>query len=130
VPIIFHYVQQETPPAPYVLVSIGRFDGQASLADLPAKVDSAADRTVIPMHVATQLALDEIEQRQFLGLGSVLTTLSIYRAILTIRGFKPIIADTAGGPGEPHVLLGRDILNLYRIVLDGPGLRVEIGSGP
>ena len=60
-PITFHYVQQESPPAPYVLVSLGRLDGQASLADLPAKVDSAADRTVIPLQVATQLTLDEIE---------------------------------------------------------------------
>jgi len=125
--ITFHYVQQESPPAPYVLVSIGRFDGQASLVDLPAKVDSAADRTVIPLQVATQLALDEIEQRQFAGLGSIVVTLSIYRTMLTIRGFTPILADTAGNPGEPHVLLGRDILNLYRLVLDGPSLRVEIG---
>src|SRR4051812_49340303 len=125
-PIVFHYVQQESPPAPYLLVNIARLDGQASLVDLPAKVDSAADRTVIPLHMATQLALDEIEQRQFAGLGNVVTTLSIYRAILTIRGLTPVLADTAGGPGEPYVLLGRDILNLYRLVLDGPGLRVEI----
>jgi hypothetical protein len=126
-PITFHYVQQESPPAPYVLVNVGRFDGQASLVDLPAKVDSAADRTVLPLQVATQLALDEIEQRPFAGLGSVVTTLSIYRAVLTIRGLTPILADTAGVPGEPHVLIGRDILNLYRLVLDGPALRVEIG---
>src|SRR5947209_4715646 len=126
-PITFHYVQQESPPAPYVLVSVSRFDGQASLSDLPAKVDSAADRTVVPQQVATQLALDEIEQRQFAGLGSVVHTLSIFRTVLTIRGFASVIADTAGGPGEPYILLGRDILNLYRTVLDGPGLRVEIG---
>ncbi len=125
-PIIFHYVQQESPPAPYVLVSIARFDNQASLVDIPAKVDSAADRTVIPLQLATQLALDEIEQRPFAGLGSIVTTLSIYRAVLTIRGLTPIVADTAGAPGEPQVLLGRDVLNLYRLVLDGPGLRVEI----
>jgi hypothetical protein len=126
VPITFHYVQQESPPAPYVLVSFGRFNGQASLADLPAKVDSAADRTVIPLQVATELALDEIEQRPFAGLGSVVTTLAIYRGVLTIRGLAPVLADMAGAPGEPYVLLGRDILNLYRLVLDGPGLRVEI----
>jgi hypothetical protein len=126
VPITFHYVQQESPPSPYVLVSIGRFNGQASLVDLPAKVDSAADRTVIPLQAATELALDEIEQRPFAGLGSVVTTLPIYRAVLTIRGLAPVLADMAGAPGEPHVLLGRDILNLYRLVLDGPGLRVEI----
>ena len=125
-PITFHYVQQESPPAPYVLVTIARFDGQASLVDLPAKVDSAADRTVIPLQVATHLALDEIEQRPFAGLGSVITTLSIYRAVLTIRGLTPILADTAGALGEPHILLGRDVLNLYRLVLDGPGLRLEI----
>ena len=126
-PITFHYAQQESPPAPYVLVSIGRFDGQATLVDLPAKVDSGADRTGIPLQVATQLALDEIDQRPFAGLGSVITTLSIYRAVLTVRGQTSIVADAAGAPGEPHILLGRDVLNLYRVVLDGPGLRVKVG---
>jgi hypothetical protein len=124
--LVFHYVQQETPAAPYVLASIRRLDGQAATSDLPAKVDSAADRTVLPLHLATQLGLDELEQRPFAGLGSIVTTLSIYRVLLTICGLSPIVADVAGAPGEPHILLGRDILNQLRVVLDGPKQRVEI----
>jgi hypothetical protein len=29
--------------------------------------------------------------------------------------------------GEPFILLGRDVLNQHRVLLDGPGLALEIG---
>lgn len=64
----------EVPPAPYVLVTVARLDGTAVAADLPAKVDSGAARTILP-----------------------------------------------------YILLRRDVLNQFRIVLDGPNGKLEIG---
>ncbi|MCE9564101.1 MAG: retropepsin-like domain-containing protein [Planctomycetes bacterium] len=126
-PVTFRYVESESPPAPYVLVSLGCLAGTTFLADVPAKVDSGADRTVIPTQLATQLKLDEIERRIFEGLGGQRVALAIFRVVLAIRGCTPVVVDTAGSHGEPHILLGRDVLNHFRITLDGPNAKLEIG---
>lgn len=117
----------ESPPAPYVLVIVSRPNGSAHAPDLPAKVDTGADRTIIPTALATQLALEEVGRLTFVGLADQQIELPIYEVTLVIRDLDPIDVKVAASDGEPHVLLGRDVLNRYRIVLDGPNGRLEIG---
>ncbi|MBA4186810.1 MAG: hypothetical protein C0467_02205 [Planctomycetaceae bacterium] len=126
-PVTFRYVTAESPPAPYVLVSVGRPDGTTLLLDVPAKVDCGADRTVFPTQLATQLKLEEVERREFEGLGGQRVTMSIFHVLLTIRGCSAVQVAVAGNDSEPHILIGRDVLNLFRIVLDGPNAKLEIG---
>ena len=56
---VYRYAN-DVPPAPFVLVIVSRPDGAASEPDWPARVDTGADRTVIPADVAARLALDEV----------------------------------------------------------------------
>jgi predicted aspartyl protease len=126
VSVTFNYAA-EMPPAPYVLVTVARPDGATSAADLPAKVDSGAARTVIPMTVVEHLKLEAVDQQKFEGLGGVQVTLSIFRLLLTIRGCTTLEVNAAGSDGEPYILLGRDVLNQFRVVLDGPKGKLEIG---
>ncbi len=126
-PVTFHYVQAESPPGPYVLVSVARPGGPDAGIELPAKVDTGADRTVVPTSLAGQLKLDEVERREFEALGGHRVVMAIFRVMLTIRGCSPLVVNAAGNDGEPHILLGRDVLNNFRILLDGPNPRLEIG---
>jgi predicted aspartyl protease len=126
-PVTFRYVATETPPAPYALVAVGRPDGTTLAADVPAKVDCGADRTVIPIHLATDLRLDEVERREFEGLGGNRVAMSIFQLLLTVRGCPAVGVNAAGIDGEPFILLGRDVLNNFRVVLDGPSGKMEIG---
>jgi hypothetical protein len=125
-PVTFRYVGTEFPPAPYAMISVGRPGGTTHAADLPAKVDSGADRTVIPTPLAVQLKLDEVDRREFEGLGGQRVTMSIFRLLMTIRGCPSLVVDAAGSDGEPYILLGRDVLNNFRVVLDGPSQKLEI----
>jgi predicted aspartyl protease len=122
---VYRYAS-ETPPAPYVLVNLANPDGSATVTDLPGRVDTGADRTVIPTAVATALALAEVDRLEFAGLGGVPVTLPVYQVSLLIRDLPAVSVEVAASDGEPHILLGRDVLNKYRIVLDGPNLRLEI----
>ena len=126
-PVAFRYVGSESPPAPYVLVAVARTGGGGAIPDLPAKVDSGADRTVIPTRIATQLGLDEVGRHEFEGLNGIRVTLSITRLQLAIRGCDAIEVEAALSDGESHILLGRDVLSYYRVTLDGPKAKVEIG---
>ena len=126
-PVTFHYVGSETPPAPYVLVTVARPDGASATADVPAKVDTGADRTVIPTVLAERLQLDEVERREFEGLGGYRVSLALLDVLITVRGCPPVWVTAAGSAGEPYILLGRDVLNRYKIVLDGPNQRLVVG---
>jgi predicted aspartyl protease len=117
----------EVPPAPYVLVILSNPDGTARTGDLPAKVDTGADRTVIPTLLAGQLGLRELERLTFAGLAGQQIELPVYSVQLVVRDLAPIIVEVAASDGEPYILLGRDVLNRYRILLDGPSGKLEIG---
>lgn len=62
----------------------------------------------------------------FEGLGGERVTLSIVRLRIAIRGCRELVVDAAASEGEPNVFLGRDVMNCFRVVLDGPNLRMEI----
>jgi hypothetical protein len=46
---------------------------------------------------------------------------------LGLRQSTPRVIRVVASRDEPYVLLGRDVLNGYRLLLDGPRLRLEIG---
>jgi hypothetical protein len=125
VPITFNYAA-EVPPAPYVLVAVARLDGTIVAADLPAKVDSGAAQTIIPTPIVEHLALEAVARQEFEGRGGVRVSLSIFRLYLTICGCPTLEVNVAGSDGEPYILLGRDGLNQFRLVLDGPNGKLEI----
>lgn len=52
----------------------------------------------------------------------------LYILNISISGMPPITISAIGAAGEDYVLLGRDVLNQYRIVLDGPRLLCIIGA--
>ena len=125
-PVTFVYAA-ESPPAPYVLVTLARLDGAIVATDLPAKVDTGAAQTVIPTPVAERLGLEAVARHDFEGLGGQRVTLSVFRLFLTIRGCPTFELNVAGSDGEPYILLGRDVLNHFHITLDGPNGKLIIG---
>ena len=118
----------DSPAAPFVMVRIG-LAGGADGVDLPARVDTGADRTVIPPRVPEQLGAVVDRRLRFAGLGGVETELPIYQVQLAIRDLPPVVVDVAASDGEPHVLLGRDVLNRYKLTLDGPAGLLTITDG-
>jgi hypothetical protein len=94
---------------------------------VPAQIDTAADRTVIPGGLVEQLELLPLDELPVAGFGGQVFLVRTYLVELTVRTLVPQSIEALAHPDEPFVLLGRDVLNCYRLVLDGPGLAVEIG---
>jgi hypothetical protein len=69
------------------------------------------------------LPLDEITVA---GFGGQVLTVPTYRVEIAIQTLSPVIIEVLGHAAENFVLLGRDLLNHYRVVLDGPQLFLEI----
>lgn len=124
--IRYRYTNQLNPPAPFVNVSVICPTTGSRVANMPAQVDSAADRTVLPGQVVESLALVEDGRAFFQGFAGELVELPIFLVEMQLHDFPPLVLRAALGEREPHILLGRDFLNRFRLVLDGPELALEI----
>ncbi|MEM3549536.1 MAG: retroviral-like aspartic protease family protein [Candidatus Bathyarchaeia archaeon] len=112
------------PPAPCLNVKFINPTSTHSI-ELEAKLDTGADITVLPQHAISELRLipagrlsvssfDGREERKY-----------TYFVNLQINNFKfPMIE--AISAKRRDALLGRDILNLLKTILDGKTLNFEI----
>jgi hypothetical protein len=124
----YNYNKQVSPPAPFVYVSISRPESsEIAITDLPAQLDSGADISVIPAGVVDRLNLVQLDYAPVAGFGGHMSLVPTYLVGLAIRSFGTMTLRVIADRDEPYVLLGRDVLNHFRVELDGPNLIVEIG---
>ena len=124
--IRYAYNQQVAPAAPFLHVTLRRADGTAELPETPALVDTAADKTVVPWRVVEELQLAPVRTLSVTGFGGVVTSVPAFLIQAVFRTMRPVLVEVLASPGERYVLVGRDLLNTYRIVLDGPELLMEV----
>jgi hypothetical protein len=124
--IRYRYVDSVKPPAPFVSVSIRGLGNDVQLDGQPAIVDPAADRTVLPGSTVRTLGLVEDGRLRFQGFASEIVELPVFLVEIRLHDFPPLLIRAVLGEHEPYALLGRDLLNSYRIVLDGPRQLLEI----
>ena len=124
--MIREYSKTFAPPAPLIDVVVARLDGSSAMSR-PALVDSGADGSAIPREVVKGLGLLPADEC-YLTIGSGREILQpTYLVQLRVLD-QAIDAEVLESPFEPDlVILGRDVLNRFRITLDGPQQRMEIG---
>jgi aspartyl protease len=126
--IRYRYVEDLTPPAPFVTVTVRCLATNGILADLPAQIDTAADRTVLPEAMVQSLGLVEDGRLLFLGFAGDVIELPVYLVEIRIGTLDPVLVRAALGPSEPHVLLGRDVVNRHDLLLQGARRSLEISA--
>jgi hypothetical protein len=124
--IRYRYVTHFVPPAPFVNVTLRCLATDAKAGPLPGQVDTAADRTVLPEPVVVALGLQEDGKILIQGFGGAVVELPIYLVEFQVHDLPPLRLRAVLGKGEPHILVGRDALNAYRVLLDGPQTALEI----
>ncbi len=124
----FPYGHERGLPFPQASLKISSLETGKFYSGIWAKVDTGADRTVIPLKYLEKLSLLPIETLAFEGAHGNRFRLPIYNIYVTIEGHEPLPAEAAASENEDLILLGRDILNSYRLVLDGPNLRLAVSD--
>jgi hypothetical protein len=125
--IRYRYADHIVPPAPFVHVSLRCPTTGSHVDGMPAQLDTAADRTVLPDFVVERLGLAQVGHLLFQGFGSQVLELPTYVVSVTVHDLSPVTVKVVLGEREPYILLGRDVLNAYRFLLDGPQSALEIG---
>jgi hypothetical protein len=124
--IRYAYFAQMQPPAPFVHVLLRNPVSAVELRDVPAQLDTAADRTVVPESLVKSLALPQVGTIRVGSFGGGTHLLPVFAAQLGLHDLPIQPIKVAAHAEESWVLLGRDVLNSYRVVLDGPQLALEI----
>jgi hypothetical protein len=124
--IRYQYNRQFSPPAPFLLITLRSPKLPKEVVDFPAQIDVAADKTVLPSTVVERLELVQVREIPIAGYGGSITMSPTFIAQVAIHDFAPLVIEALSSRGEPYVLLGRDVLNNFRLVLDGPQPRFEI----
>jgi hypothetical protein len=123
----YNYNQQVSPPAPFVHATVSRPDNSSiSATGLAAQVDIGADISVIPLNLVDGLQLVQLDRVAIESFGGHVTLVPTYLVRLTVHSFEPVIVRVLAERDEPFLLLGRDVLNRYRTLLDGPALVFEM----
>jgi hypothetical protein len=124
--IRYGYNSQVQPPAPFVLVTLRHPLTGAEVRDVPAQIDTAADRSLVPLPLVQALALPAIGSLPIGGVGGTIAVMTIYAGMIGIHALPPRLIEVVAHPDELWVLLGRDVLNGHRLLLDGPQRTLEI----
>lgn len=91
-------------------------------------VDSGADATLIPIRILKEIGAKKRSQRLMVGVSGVSITVDMYVVVLKLGQGRPIHLEVIGAAGDTEPILGRDILNQYAVLLNGPGLTVEVSE--
>lgn len=110
------------PPAPLALVTVRNTETSATCSDVPMLIDSGGDVTLLPKSIAEFIGVSPMPDKQYelAAFDGSLTIAPVVSAEMIFLGksFRGqfLLHDQEIG------ILGRNILNLVPILLDGPNL--------
>jgi hypothetical protein len=108
------------PPAPVVRVTLRNPHSKATMENVPMLLDSGADATLLPLSFTKQLGItpEPNDLYELMGFDGRISAAHVVQADLVFlnRAFKGrfLLIDQEWG------LIGRDVLNHLKIILDGP----------
>lgn len=123
------YDTQFDPPAIILSVTIAGVVHRRSRVELSALVDTGADVTAVPESLVERLKLYPVGRLQLEDAHAVKTGVFTYEANVAMAEEPAKKMEVVVTP-YPFVILGRDWLSEYYLLLDGPDQQYEIRKNP
>ena len=118
------YDRRERPPAPIVTLVVTNFESGKSVV-LRGKLDTGASISVLPVSALDTLELYPKGETAIIGYDGARAVREIFYAHLEIEGVHLTGVRLTTTPRD-EMLLGRDVLNQFFIILDGKTLTFEM----
>lgn len=121
------YDTSHTPPAPMVHVTVASIVRTRRRESAPALLDTGSDITAIPTKFVDALQLYPISRLRLEDVQSKTVPVFTYAVRLTIAGLviprlEVILT------GLEFVVIGRDVLNRFYLLLNGPDLTFDLAT--
>ena len=123
---MFPYSRTYSPPAPIVEVQFEVYGEDKSTGLLSAFVDSGADGTIVPYRYLQPLALQVDNRKYVRGQWGERRAADIYLLDIIIRDIRIPVVEVVSDRSGDEIILGRNVLNYLRVVLNGLKQTTEI----
>jgi len=120
------YSSDYVPPFPVVDIRLGVPGAKIVLGPVEALIDTGADATLIPVTYLKQVRAEEVDQASVRGQWGERRTVSIYSVAMEVGRHHFSATWVVGDEWGDEVVLGRNVLNRLRLLLDGPAGLTEI----
>jgi predicted aspartyl protease len=122
----YSYSNRYHPPMPAVEVALGTPGADFSLGPLPSIIDTGADITIVPREYLMHLNAPVVASGHLRSPWGGRYSVKLYEVNVRVGGHNLYEVEVAGEPGGREVLLGRNVLNLLDLRLDGPNETVTV----
>lgn len=113
------------PPAPIIQMRLAAPRSNTQM-EVMALLDSGAAISVVPMTLVEQLRLPRVDMVRVRGFGGDTREVPVFAAQIALSQRNAWLARLVPW-AESYAILGRDAMNRWRIVLDGPRGMANIG---
>jgi hypothetical protein len=114
------------PPAPRLEIHFIALPHGTAFGPVHAFLDTGADVTIVPMDIIRQLKAGVVTFKTVRGYTRGRRNVRTYLVDVDVAGLTLPGIEVVGDDAADQVLIGRDVLNKLRLLLDGPGQRTEI----
>ena len=122
----YPYSTEYLPAAPVMEIRLGAPGTEPSLGFLEALVDTGADATIVPIAHLRQIKAKKIDQATLHSQWGERRAVALYAVALEINQYRFDAIRVVGDEIGDEVILGRNLLNRLRLLLDGPAGMVEV----
>ena len=123
----YPYNKKLSPPCPGLEIIFSPFSKLRFYLKIWAKIDTGADVTLIPQTILGRIGKVKQPTKCYniIGFDGVPQKRPVYEVNFEVAGCKFEKMEVMSSPGN-NILLGRDILNQWKLTLDGHNLTFKI----
>jgi predicted aspartyl protease len=122
----FAYNHAYRPPIPSLQVSLGLPGHEPTLGPLSAIVDTGADATLVPLDYIKQIGAPRVDTGNLRSQWGERRPVFIYAIALQIGIHRFAAVWAVGDESSDEIVIGRNVLNQLRTLLDGPASTLEL----
>jgi predicted aspartyl protease len=112
------------PPAPVITIQVSPLNQSELTTTVDCLVDTGADLSLIPQRLAEEFNLAPEGVIIVEGFDGERQQLYLFAVDIVVEEFRLDGLEVTAYPTD-HAILGRDILNRFRLLLDGPAQMLE-----
>jgi predicted aspartyl protease len=113
------------PPAPFLTIQISPLNRDEPALTTDCLVDTGADVSLIPQRLAAELNLAPADAMIVEGFDGERQQLPLFAVDVAVDNIHLTGLEVVAYPTD-HAILGRDVLNRFRLLLDGPAQLLEL----
>ena len=124
----FRYDTSYQPPAPVVEVIIVSATENVSVGPLPALVDSGPDGTLVPLDYLLEIRAPVTVEMSIRSQWGERRRMLLYLVDVRLGRLTLPAIEVVGDELSNEIVLGRDVLNRMRVLLNGPAQAVQVSE--